>query len=555
MKYIQTYRLRPTAEQAAKIRQRFALAVYAYNWGLQETERVWESEHRHLSLFDIVDLYRHHVNFELRRPYGREEHEALVHLDYAYYSYFQRWTDKPRPKESKNAVTCTVRADAILLDYKRQTARLPFAGRVRCNLYRTLPGKPTTVTIKEVKTGVFVLAFLTESDDIRCTDPSPEVIGIDLGLKHFATLSNGETIDFPEKFWDDHDVRHEQHLQRRVKRCREGSKNYEKARLQLKHFHERKANQRKDFHYQQAARLTKRFKAIAVEDLNIEEMKQKKVGYRRNLNRNLQHYGLKQFLYRLEARCLRTGTQFLQIDRFAPTSKTCHVCGYKRQKLTLDIREWTCPQCGTHHDRDVNAAINIKLLGQQLQQTLPDGDGEVLTAERSNRPRCETVKADKAPKPSPARPSQEEKEHTRTRLADKQGKQQSLTASDFLKVLQPVVKPQKISELSDTSIRQLGSVRHSLSVEWRRQMMAEKCETLRLSLLDVLSQVPPTIEHMHPDEYTRQFNAVLDGWLYVQQICRDEKTLTYPVTPGNCIFWHLYINRIIKNLKKIKIVV
>ena len=561
MKYIQTFRLYPTPEQAAKIRKRFALAGYAYNWGLQETERVWEAEKRHLSYYDIVDIYRHYVHYQLYRPFSREEHEALQHLDHAYSEYFEHLCEKPRAKQPEDMTSMTYRAENAQIDYERQTVLIGKAGRVRCNFYRHVQGSPTTATVKEVKPGVFNIVFLADVQEVKPRERNAEVVGIDLGIKCFATLSDGTAYDMPDRIWGPRAVRHEERLQRRMGRCKVGSKRHERARRQLAKFHEHKANQRKDFHYKTAADITARYKAVAVETLVIEEMKQKKRPMRRSMNRNLNRYGLKQFLKRLETRCVRTGTQFLQIGRYEPTSKTCHVCGYVRPTLDLKVRKWTCPKCHTHHDRDLNAAINIKTLGQRMQQTLPDADGEVLTVEQTARPCCEPVKSD-AMETKPIRkkqrctpPPQEGKEQGISRLAVKRAEQREMTATEFLKIIQPVIKTDKVCGITELTTVQVGSVRNSLSVQWRRKMMAEKCEALRKELLDVLTRKLPSIPGVSPEVYAERFNTEMKGWLYHQQICRDEPGLSFPVTKGNSLRWHLYVNRLIRNLQSIKIII
>lgn len=564
MKYLQTFRLHPTPEQAAKIRKRFALAGYAYNWGLQETERVWDAEKRHLSYYDIKDIYHNHVHYELHRVCSREEDEALCHLDHAYSEYFEKRAQEPRHKEPEQMVSFTIRADNVDIDYDKQEVRIGYIGRVGCNFYRHVQGQPTTVTVKEVRTGCFNLVFLTEMQERQPAERTPEVVGIDLGLKTFATLSDGTKIDFPDRIWGRRATRHEAHLQRKLSRCKEGSKRWQRAKMKLGKFHEHRVNQRKDFHYQTAVTLTDKYRAIAVETLAIEDMMKPREGKGkwRSMNRNLSRYGLHQFIRRLEARCLRTGTQLLKVDRWEPTSKTCHVCGYVRHTLDLKIREWTCPKCHTHHDRDVNAAINIKTLGQRIQQTLPDVGGEVLTVEQTERPCCEPVKADgksaPAPKPQkptrPARLPQERNEHNISRLAVKQASQRTLSVAEFLRILQPVVSPQKLSQITDVAQPQLNAVRAGGWVlDWRQKMMAERCEALRVELLDVLRSKIPDLYAVSPKEYALQFNSNLKGWLRFACIKQEDPNLVFPANKSNCIFWHIYVNRLIRNLETIKV--
>lgn len=555
MKYLQTFRLHPTPEQADKIRRRFALAGYAYNWALQETERVWKAEQRHLSLFDIKEIYRRHSNFDLHRPCSREEAEAIVHLDHAYANFKQHRANQPRCKEPEDMNSCTVLATSAKPDYERGTVQLPIVGRVRCNFYRPLVGKPTTATIKEVRRGEFRIIYMADELNYQPADEMPEVVGIDLGVKTFATLSDGTKIDFPERIWGERATRHEQHLQRKMAKCKEDSRRWQRVKDKLARFHEHRANQRKDFHYQTAAMLTRQHRAIAVETLAIEDMMQEDGGKRHSLNRNLQHYGLHQFIQRLEARCLRTGTRLLKIGRYEPTSKTCSDCGYVLPKLDLKVREWTCPECGCVHDRDVNAAINIKTLGQQ-QLILPDDSGKVLAVERAVRSRSESakvaVKVRKEKKPAPS--SQGEKEHVISRLAVQEVAPRTCTPYEFLHTIHPVIDPVKASQLSGLTVVEINSVRqYDVSVQWRREMMVEKCERLRLALIEGLRQTFPPIENYLPLDYGKLLEAELTKWFIRKNICTDEPFLSGKPKRVNIVLWYIYIYRVIRNLEAITI--
>ena len=580
MKYLQTFRLHPTPEQAAIIRQRFALAGYAYNWGIKETERVWESEHRHLSLYDVKDLYRHHVNYQLHRVCGREEMEALVHLDHAYDEYYARRANLPKTKQAEDMVSYTILASAAVPDYEHQTMRLPFVGSVPCRLYRHIQGSPTTATIKECKTGEFNIILLTEADEYRPAEQKPEVVGIDLGISTFATLSNGLKYKFPENIWNRPACRRDAHLQRLVQRCKEGSRRREKAKQRLAKYREHKANQRKDFHCKLAVELCNDYPAISVESLDIEDMKQNKYPFRRSMNRNLQNYGLAQFLHRLEARCLRTGTQFLKIDRWAPSTKRCHNCGFVIPILPLEERTWYCPKCDAFHDRDINAAINIKLLGQQLQtQTPTHATGGVKTVERTERPRIEPVEEEfiapapapqeaaepgisrlavtedevAEPQPQPATPKEEKVNVGITRLSHKEIKKRTLSPSDFLKNVSDVITPDKVSKILGVPCHQVKEMRTAMTLDWRIEMMTEKCEALRLKLIRELTDRLPSVAGASPKEFVREFKKKLKGWLCFNKIISTDPRLTQEICPENSMQWYLYMKDIIANLQQTQI--
>jgi putative transposase len=204
-------------------------------------------------------------------------------------------------------------------------------------------------------------------------------IGVDVGLKHFAVLSSGQKIEHPQ-YLRQSEQRLKRH-QRQLSRKQPGSANREKARLKLAREAERVANQRKDFLDKLSHKLAKRYHTVKIENLNV-------CGMLRNhkLAKSISDSGWGMFGRMLDykaARCQR-------IDRFYPSSKTCSVCGYKHQELQLQHRFWTCPECKTEHDRDVNAAINIQaaptvgVTGRHTPvESVSDGDG--LCATRSAR--------------------------------------------------------------------------------------------------------------------------------------------------------------------------
>jgi putative transposase len=189
------------------------------------------------------------------------------------------------------------------------------------------------------------------------------MIGVDVGLTTFATLSTGEKIDNPKFLKTSLDRL--KCLQRSVSRKVIGSKNRRKAVYKLAKLHELISNKRNDFQHKISNRLISDNQAIAVETLNIQ-------GMMKNHNRaqSTGDAGWYSFVLKLQYKAEWLGKTILKIGQWEPSSKTCHVCGYKYQDLTEEIREWQCPDCGTNHDRDINAAINIKnfaLMGHEVE--------------------------------------------------------------------------------------------------------------------------------------------------------------------------------------------
>lgn len=183
-----------------------------------------------------------------------------------------------------------------------------------------------------------------------------------MGLTDFVTTSDGEKIDGLEPFRDSE--KRLAVLQRRVSRKKEGSQNWKKAMLKVARCHERIADKRRDFQHKLSRRLVDENDMIAVEDLNVRGMVQN-----HHLAKSISDAGWGEFIRQLEYKASWYGKTFVKIDRWEPTSKQCSSCGFKNGDMPLSIREWDCPKCGAHHDRDINAAINIKTAGLNLLHT------------------------------------------------------------------------------------------------------------------------------------------------------------------------------------------
>ncbi|MFI0965930.1 RNA-guided endonuclease InsQ/TnpB family protein [Streptomyces sp. NPDC021080] len=232
---------------------------------------------------------------------------------------------------------------------------LPKIGAVRVKWSRTLPAVPTSVTVIKDSAGRYFASFVVGTDPaedaVRMPD-TDQTVGIDLGLMHFAVLSDGTKIDSPRFL-----RRAEKKLkkaQRELSRKQKGSKNRAKARLKVARAHAKAADARRDFLHQFSTRLIRENQAIGVEDLSVAGLA------RTRLAKSVHDAGWAQFVNMLAYKAARYGRTLVKIGRFEPTSQTCSTCRVKDGPKPLNIREWTCTACGTHHDRDHNAALNIK---------------------------------------------------------------------------------------------------------------------------------------------------------------------------------------------------
>ncbi|WP_264930357.1 transposase [Streptomyces sp. A012304] len=256
-------------------------------------------------------------------------------------------------KDARQSIRFTANARWNMTDSGR--LNLPKIGAVKVKWSRALPATPTSVTVVRDAAGRFFASFVIDTDPAVDAARMPETdrsIGIDLGLTHFAVLSDGTKIDSPRFL-----RRAEKKLkkaQRELSRKQKGSKNRAKARLKVARAHAKVADARREFHHQLSTKLICENQGIAVEDLSV-------VGLARTrLAKSVHDAGWAQFIGMLEYKAARYGRTLVKIGRFEPTSQTCSTCGAVDGPKPLNVREWTCTACGTVHDRDTNAARNIK---------------------------------------------------------------------------------------------------------------------------------------------------------------------------------------------------
>ncbi|GED88550.1 hypothetical protein TNCT6_56350 [Streptomyces sp. 6-11-2] len=214
-----------------------------------------------------------------------------------------------------------------------------------------LPSTPSTVTVVKDSAGRYFASFVVETGPSEVLPTTAPQLGIDLGLGHFAVLSDGTKVDSPRFL-----RRAEKRLkkaQRALSRKEKGSRNRDKARLKVARAHARVADARREFHHQLSTKLIRENQAVAVEDLSVKGLA------RTRLAKSIHDAGWSAFVSMLEYKAARYGRTFFRIGRFEPTSQVCSVCGVKDGPKSLHVRIWTCGACGAVLDRDVNAAVNV----------------------------------------------------------------------------------------------------------------------------------------------------------------------------------------------------
>jgi len=299
--------------------------------------------------------------------------QALADLNAAYRTFFasrtgQRKGPKVGPprfrsrKDTRQAIRFTANARFKILDNGR--LRLPKIGDLPVRWSRPLPSQPSSVTVIRDSAGRYFASFVVQADPGTVPEAEP-VIGIDLGLTHFAVLSDGRKITSPRFL-----RRAEKRLRRAqqsLSRKQQGSRNRDKARVTVARAHARVADARRDFHHKLSTAIIRDNQAVYVEDLAVAGLA------RTRLAKSVHDAGWSAFVAMLEYKARLYGRQFRRIGRFEPTSQVCSACGVRDGPKPLHVREWTCGACGVTHDRDVNAAKNIAALGRREALTARGG--------------------------------------------------------------------------------------------------------------------------------------------------------------------------------------
>jgi putative transposase len=260
----------------------------------------------------------------------------------------------PRFKRKRNAQAFRLTRGGFVI---RENGKLYLAkiGEVQVKWSRELPSDPSSVTVKQDAAGRYFVSFVCEIEPVE-QPAQNDAVGIDLGITTFATLSTGEKVANPRIF--QRQLNRLRRLQKSLSRKLKGSHRYQIARRKVARLHARIKDTRSDFLHKLSTKIVRENQAIVLEDLNVSGMVKN-----RRLARAISDVGWRQFRTLLESKSIRYGRDLQVISRWEPTSQRCSSCGQLGGKKPLDVRVWTCLHCGAEHDRDVNAAVNIKAAG------------------------------------------------------------------------------------------------------------------------------------------------------------------------------------------------
>jgi putative transposase len=354
------YRCYPNDEQKRMLAHTFGCCRFVYNWALRKKTDAYYQDGQRLSYKKLsamlTQLKQQEETVWLCDVSSVPLQQALRHLDKAFISFFEGRGNYPTYKKKRHQQAATYvdtafRWDGSTLMLAKMTDPLDIVWS------RPLPKgcKPSSVTVSKDGAERYFISILVE-EELAHLKPVEQSVGADLGLKDLVILSTGETVGNPTFFYKE-----EKKLakaQRRLAKKHKGSKNRAKARKKVARIHARIADRRRDFLHQLSTRLIRENQTICVETLAVKNMVKNP-----KLAKAISDVGWSEFVSQLAYKAEWYGRNLVKIDKWYPSSKRCFECGHILDSLSLNVRSWTCPECGVHHDRDVNAAKNIHAVG------------------------------------------------------------------------------------------------------------------------------------------------------------------------------------------------
>lgn len=353
------FRLYPNTSQENLIQKTFGCARFVYNQCLMYKINKYNNEGVVLSKID-VNNYKNRtlkVKYEWLKEVDKFALDnAVINLDLAYRKFFREHKGFPKFKSKKDnhkSYKTNITDANIEVNLDDRRIKLPKLKWVKAKGLRSFGGKIKLATISQSASGKYYCSILVEQEDVKCRPKTGRNIGIDLGIKDFATTSDGDKISNP-KYLSKSEKKLIK-LQRQLSRKSSGSNNHNKARIKFARAWEKVVNQRTDFLQKLSTELIHKYDTICLEDLNVTGMVKN-----HNLAKSISDCSWSEFVRMLQYKADWYGRNISKVDRFYPSSQTCNCCGYVNSKTKdLSVRKWVCLNCGATHDRDINAAKNI----------------------------------------------------------------------------------------------------------------------------------------------------------------------------------------------------